>query len=98
MDIRGIYSPIARYKEHYLMSKDTIPTPSLCSILDDFRSRKLSYSDFERQLRSLSTEELRWMAQESTRRIRDASQSRPRAIESSGLNRIRAFLHKANVN
>lgn len=80
------------------MSKDTVPTLSLRSILDDFRSRKLSYSDFERQLRSLSTEELRWLAQESTRRMRHASQSRHRALELSGLNRIGAFLHKTNFN
>lgn len=74
------------------MSKDTVPISSLRSMLDDFRSRKLSYSDFKKQLRSLTTAELRWMAQESTRSMRYASRSGQRTLESTGLITIGAFL------
>jgi len=80
------------------MNKGATPIPSLRSILDDFRSRRLSYGDFERQLRSLSTEELHWMAQESARRMRQASQSHQRALGSAGLNSIGAFLPKTSSN
>jgi hypothetical protein len=47
------------------MSKDTFD--SLRAILNDFRSGKLSTRAFKERLQKLSNDELKWIAEESTR-------------------------------